>query len=282
MVTLRKMKASFPYGLKVIGISAIVTCAVLQFGSDSFTLSYDPGGRVTSISTPTQSAAYTYNDNGELTSATLTNANPDPITYHEITATSLPAVGGSISGAGTYRAGDIVEITATAQPGFEFEKWSGSGIDGSNETALPLLVPIDGDKTIIAHFRVADVPSPFSDYITGLYPDSFDPELFLPGNDNDHDKWSNYEEFLMGFLANDPNSGFRLRIAGLQGSLLTFEYNRVRPTGTYYLKRSTNLIDWSTVDTLTPTEAAESFSFDFDEDSLSHGAQFGVEFVPTE
>ena len=69
----------------------------------------------------------------------------------EYTITANPTKGGTVTGAGRYKHGTSVELTATANPGYEFTGWS----DGS--TANPYIFTATEDVELVANFETATV-----------------------------------------------------------------------------------------------------------------------------
>jgi uncharacterized repeat protein (TIGR02543 family) len=145
-----------------------------HFTQDTYVLTVTPSGDGSVAVDP--AGPYTYGDEVELTatadpgwtfdhwSGDLTGSdNPATITMDEdktITATftqdeytlTVSAEGdGSVSkdpDQTSYHYGDEVELTATADPGWTFDHWSGD-LAGSDN---PATITMDGDKTVTAHF----------------------------------------------------------------------------------------------------------------------------------
>lgn len=69
----------------------------------------------------------------------------------EYTITVNPTKGGTVTGAGRYKHGTSVELTAKANPGYEFTGWS----DGS--TANPYIFTATEDVELVANFETATV-----------------------------------------------------------------------------------------------------------------------------
>lgn len=66
----------------------------------------------------------------------------------QYTLTTNASAGGSVTAGGTYNAGQVVNITATPNAGFQFDGWTGD----ASGTTNPLPVTMDANKTITATF----------------------------------------------------------------------------------------------------------------------------------
>ncbi len=97
--------------------------------------------------TGTDPCNVTMNSNTEVTA----NFQGDPVNL-----TIETAAGGAITAdlAGPYHYGDIVTLTATADPGYAFTGWTG---DLSGITDNPAQLTLDGDKTIGATFELQNL-----------------------------------------------------------------------------------------------------------------------------
>ena len=76
-------------------------------------------------------------------------ANFEPIQY-TISASASPAAGGSVSGDGSYPAGETCTLVAQPNSGYVFEKWTENGNFVSNESAYSFTVT--EDASYVAHF----------------------------------------------------------------------------------------------------------------------------------
>ena len=66
---------------------------------------------------------------------------------YTLTTTANPTAGGTVTGGGTYASGTNVNVTATANPGYQFTGWSGA-CTGTG----PCVVNMNGAKTVTANF----------------------------------------------------------------------------------------------------------------------------------
>ena len=72
-------------------------------------------------------------------------------TEYQLVRTVAPAGAGSVSSAdGYYLAGSALQLTATANPGYQFSGWTGSASGSSN----PVAVTMDAPKTVTANFTL--------------------------------------------------------------------------------------------------------------------------------
>ena len=77
-------------------------------------------------------------------------ANFSPVTYnYTLSVLAEPAEGGSVSGGGIYPEGAVVNITATAAAGWEFDQWNGAVAD--NHSAQTTVI-VSGDMSVAAAF----------------------------------------------------------------------------------------------------------------------------------
>lgn len=71
---------------------------------------------------------------------------------YTIIATPDPENGGTISGTGGYDYGDQCTLTATANPGFSFDKWTEDGSQVSTNATYSF--DVTGNRNLIAHFTL--------------------------------------------------------------------------------------------------------------------------------
>jgi len=67
-------------------------------------------------------------------------------TYYTVTTSVSPAGAGTVSGGGTYEAGSVITLAATANPGYTFSRWN------DNSTQNPRTVTVNNDMTFTAIF----------------------------------------------------------------------------------------------------------------------------------
>lgn len=80
-----------------------------------------------------------------------------PIQLYTLNSTPSPVGGGSITPKeGDFLSGTRVGLVATPYPGYEFDHWGGD-VSGTRPATV---ITMDGDKSVIAYFRKAEVPTP--------------------------------------------------------------------------------------------------------------------------
>lgn len=111
------------------------------------------------------SANYTYDNMNRLTKVTYSDGASVTYTYdalgnrltkrvsgvavetYTITVSADPAEAGSVSGAGTYSSGSVVELTAIPNEGYTFLQWD------NGQTANPRTVTVNSNQTFMAMFE---------------------------------------------------------------------------------------------------------------------------------
>ncbi len=78
-------------------------------------------------------------------------AHFEEIEMFSLTLVAEPEEGGTLSGSGTYEAGESVTVTATANEGYEFVNWTHQGSEVSSETSYTFDMPAE-DYALTAHF----------------------------------------------------------------------------------------------------------------------------------
>ena len=94
-------------------------------------------------------ASYTFTVNGNRT--LVANFNYVPPTY-TITATANPTNGGTVSGGGTYTQGETCTLTATANEGYTFQRWTKDGTEVANTPSYSFTVT--ESASFVAHFSL--------------------------------------------------------------------------------------------------------------------------------
>ncbi len=117
------------------------SCTVTATANTGYTFTnWTEGSNVASTN-----ASYTFNVTGNRTLV----ANFAPNTY-SITATADPTAGGTVSGAGTFNHGASCTLTATANTGYTFVKWTKNGNQVSTNASYTFTVTEAGEY--VAHF----------------------------------------------------------------------------------------------------------------------------------
>jgi len=76
-------------------------------------------------------------------------------TPYTVTLSSIPVLGGTTSGGGTFNSGASVSVTATANAGYTFTNWTENGIAVSTNAVYTFT--ISGNRNLVANFTAAVV-----------------------------------------------------------------------------------------------------------------------------
>ncbi len=88
--------------------------------------------------------------------ATITaNYEDIPVATYTVTVSADPSEGGSVTGGGSYNAGENVTVTATPNSGYHFVKWTEHGVEAGSTESLTIS-NIDDNYTLVAVFE-ADI-----------------------------------------------------------------------------------------------------------------------------
>mgnify|MGYP004526813781 CR=1 FL=1 len=77
-----------------------------------------------------------------------------------ITVTKSPSIGGTVRGGGIYQSGETITITATSNPGYEFDGWYKNGVQISNDMVYKFPATVTETyeaKFIISEFKIKNV-----------------------------------------------------------------------------------------------------------------------------
>lgn len=135
---------------------------------------YANGASVTVTATPNAGYAFTNWTEGATVvstspSFTFTVAAPRTLTANfaqgwTITTSASPALGGTITGGGGVADGANVTLTATANPGYQFAKWTEGGADVSTSASYNFTAT--ADRSLVANFTLSSGGVKF-DFDTG-------------------------------------------------------------------------------------------------------------------
>ncbi len=142
-----------------------------SMGTASGTGMYDEDATITISATPTQHYHFVSWNDGSTDNPRTIRATAD-VTYtalfainqYVITAYANDGAMGSVSGGGTFDYGTTVTLTATANEGYQFNRWA------DNNTDNPRQVVVSGTKSYIAEFAIKQcvVTVSAADYTMGV------------------------------------------------------------------------------------------------------------------
>ncbi len=122
------------------------TCTVIATSADGYTfLNWTENGSVVSTN-----ANYTFTVNGNR-SLVANFEEQEPDTYN-INVSPNPNIGGTVTGGGNYQEGQQCTVTATANTGYTFLKWTENGIQVSTNASYSFTVT--GNRTLVANFSI--------------------------------------------------------------------------------------------------------------------------------
>ena len=122
------------------------SCTVIATSADGYTfLNWTENGSVVSTN-----ANYTFTVNGNR-SLVANFEEQAPDTYN-INVSPNPNVGGTVTGGGNYQEGQQCTVTATANTGYTFLKWTENGIQVSTNASYSFTVT--GNRTLVANFSI--------------------------------------------------------------------------------------------------------------------------------
>jgi hypothetical protein len=96
-------------------------------------------------------ASYSFNISGDRTFVANFTAIP-----YTISLSSVPALGGTTNGGGTFNFGSVVTVTASPAVGYVFNNWTESGSPVSSDASYTFT--LSGDRTLVANFGLGLAP----------------------------------------------------------------------------------------------------------------------------
>ncbi len=134
-------------------------------GSTSGDGDYNSGTNVTVVATPNPGYAFlNWTDGGAVVSTTASYsymvdvnrhliANFIPAASVTVSTSSVPAVGGTTTGGGTYNTGDRITVTASANAGYGFVNWTKGAVIVSSSANYSFTA--SGNSTLTANFAAS-------------------------------------------------------------------------------------------------------------------------------
>ena len=126
--------------------------------SDPSVASVTESGLIIAHSAGTTSIIATATVGGASASCLVTVQEVPATTYYSISISVSPTEGGTVSGSGQYEEGATATVTAVANEGFRFLKWTEAGTQISTEASLTFTVT--SDRTLTAIFEPISEPAP--------------------------------------------------------------------------------------------------------------------------
>jgi uncharacterized repeat protein (TIGR02543 family) len=174
----------------------------------------------------TASVTITMDNNKTLTARFGSTSEPDKYTLN---VSSNPAAGGTITinpDKANYSAGEQVTVTAIANSGYTFDKWSGA----STATSASVNITMDSNKTLTAMFKensgVEPVPGSDLRIYVNKTNNTFEVDgkrIWINGANTPWDKWN---DFGGGYNSNFWDAEFgRLRDAGINATRVWINCN---------------------------------------------------------
>ena len=118
-------------------------CTLTATANTGYTFTnWTENGEVVSVQNP-----YTFTVTGD---RDLVANFEEEIVYYTVTLTANPAEGGEVTGAGTFEEGTEVTVTATANDGYTFYRWTENGSDVSYSSSYSFVVT--EDCNLVANF----------------------------------------------------------------------------------------------------------------------------------
>ena len=167
-----------------------------------------------------------------------------------LTATS----GGYAVGSGSFSAGSPVMVTATANDGYRFVRWTENGTAVSTNSTYTFTP--DSDRTLVANFEA--LLSVLQKWRSTYFGASDNSGSAADSADPDHDGIPNLIEYATGSLPTTAASALPPQ-AGVAGNTLAITFHRIAdPTLTYQVWASSNLSDWGASPIWSSTGAANT------------------------
>lgn len=185
---------------------------------------YQSGASVTIIATPSSNYRFVeWRENGNSVSTNTTytfSASVDrtltavferteqpPTPSYTVSVSADPAMGGSVSGGGSYRRGTSATVSASANTGYRFARWVEGGNTVSTDAAYTFT--IDGNRALTAVFEL-EPPTPTPSYVISVDASPAEYGTVMGGGE--------YQEGDTITIAATPNSGYRFVEWRLDGS----------------------------------------------------------------
>ena len=203
------------------------SCTVIATSADGYTFTnWTENGSVVSTN-----ANYTFTVTGDR--ALVANFEEQAPDTYNINVSPNPNVGGTVTGGGNYMEGEQCTVTATANNGYTFVKWTENGNQVSTDASYTFTVA--GNRTLVAEFQIqsytisAAVNPSNSGVITGVGDYEYGQSCTLVATANEGYTFTNWTED--GNVVS-TNANYIFTVSGSRELIANFSTNAYTITAT--------------------------------------------------
>jgi len=138
----KTIEASVPAGTSVIALTPVITV------SDKATV-YPASGTSRDFTNPV-TYTVTAEDGSQAAYTVKVSVSAGSNTFHKVTVSANPIQGGTVTGGDYYQEGQSCTVSATANSGYTFVKWTDNGIQVSTNANYTFTV--NGSRNLVANF----------------------------------------------------------------------------------------------------------------------------------
>ena len=131
-----------------------MACQVFNADGNQSLYYYDDNTNFNPLSPPTSAGTSTKNNVLSVKNHILIGIEANNASSYDITVSADPADGGTVTGAGTYDTGTTATLTATANDGYTFTKWTKNGVAVSTNATYSFTVNAANSGAFVANFTL--------------------------------------------------------------------------------------------------------------------------------